>query len=141
MAHYLCREKYKLELHWDKIDYLDEESAVLKGAYFSGPALKIAQKVSAPDKIDLDLTPQHIVVLNSYYIVRLTWDEVEYKDTVVLLKNAVVSNSDLKTLHKLENDDYVVISTEKHEEKIHAYNLVYESQVIRRDKEPYTYTK
>jgi len=141
MSHYLCREKYRLELHWGNIEYLDEESAVLKDAFFSGPALKISQKISAPDKIDLDLTPQHLVVLNSYYIVRLTWDEVEYSGMTVLLKNAVVSNSDLKTLHKLEKDDYLVINTEKHEEKLHPYNLVYESQVIRKDKEPYTYTR
>ena len=141
MGHYLCREKYKLELHWDKIEYLGEDTALLKGACFSGPALKISQKIAAPDKIDIDLTPQHIVVLNSYYIVRLDWDGVEYRNNKVFLKNARISNSDLKTLHKLEDDDYILISTEDHEEKVHAFNLVYESQVIRKDEEPYTYTK
>lgn len=128
-------------MHWQDIEYHNNELAFLKGAYFSGPALKISKEIGAPDTINLDLTPQHLIVLDSYYIVKLVWTGVEYKDKVVFLKKAFVSNSELKKLHKLEKDDYLIINTEKHEEKIHPYNLVYESQVIRKDKEPYTYTK
>ncbi len=139
MTHYLCREKYRLELHWKSIEYSDDSSAVLKGAYLSGPALKMAQEVKAPDKIDIDLTPQHLIVLNSYYIIRLEWQLASYKDDKIFLGAPRIVNQHLKSLHKLENSDYIVIDTEKHEESTHPYNLVYEAQVIRADKEPYRY--
>lgn len=134
------REKYKLELRWDELIYHDETTAVLKGAYFAGPALKIAQEIEAPDQIDLDLTPQHFHVLGSYYIVRLHWDGVGYEGSRVLLKNARIVNQNLKSIHKLGNEDYILIDTEKHEEAVHAFNLVYDSQVMRPDKKPYRYT-
>ncbi len=140
--HYICKEKYRLELHWDSIEYRGNGVANLKGAYFSGPALSLAQQIQAPDTISLDLTPQHLIVLDSYYIVKLVWKGVQYKDEgKVHLTGAQFSNRELKSLHKLENDDYIVIDTEKHEEKTHAYHLVYDSQVLRKDREPYKYTK
>jgi hypothetical protein len=142
MMHYICKDRYRLELHWDKIVYHDDSSALLKGAYFSGPVLKTAQKINGADTISMDLTPQHLVVLDSYYIVKLDWSTVEYTgDGRVLLGNAIVKNDHLKTLHKLEDEDFIVIDTEKHEERTHAYHLLYDSQVVRHDKKPYTYTK
>ena len=141
MAYYICREKYRLELHWDSIQFKGDGIANLKGAYFSGPALQIAQQIQAPDTITLDLTPQHWILYDSYYFIKLVWTAVEYQDKRVLLNNAQFSNSQLKTLHKLEDDDYIVIDTEKHEEKSHPFHLVYESKVLRKDKEPYIYTK
>jgi len=136
------KEKYKLELHWDEIVYHNDSSAVLKGARFQGPALKIAQKIGAPDSIDIDLTPQHFVVLDSYYIVRLQWAAVNYlSDGTVMLQEAVLSNGLLKQLHKLNNKDFIIVDTYKHEEETHPYNLVYASYVVREDGEKYNYTK
>jgi hypothetical protein len=142
MAHYICKDKYRLELHWDKVEYHNDSSATLKGAYFSGPVLSSAQKINGADSINVDLTPQHIIVMDSYYIVKLAWSSVEYlPDGRVLLGKAVITNDQLKTLHKLEDQDFIIIDTEKHEEKTHAFHLVYDSQVVRHDKKPYTYMK
>lgn len=139
MNHYLCREKYRLELHWDEIIYCNDKEAVLKGAYFCGPALKDAAKIEAPDFIDLDLTPQLITVLDSYYIVRFAWKGVKYVAEKIVLEEAVFLNAHLKSLHKFERGDSVLVNTANHEEEKHPYHLVYESQVIRGDKEPYKY--
>lgn len=140
-GHFLCRERYRLELHWDSISYHDDGVAVLKGAYFSGPALREAEKVQAPDFIDLDLTPQHMVVLDSYYVVRLSWNTVEYRpDGTLFLGNPSLTNSYLKTIHKLQDTDYIIIDTEKHERETHPYYLMYESQVVREDQQVYKYS-
>jgi hypothetical protein len=140
MPHYLCKEKYRLELHWDSIDYRNDEEAALREAYFSGPVLNNAAKIEAPDFIDLDFTPQMLTLLDSYYIVRLSWERVQYApDGRVLLLGAVLSNNVLKTIHKFEEGDFILINTEKHEEKTHPYNLVYEAQAMKAGKEPHRY--
>jgi len=133
------RHKYRLELHWSNIEYLNDKVANLTGVYFAGPVLKDAAKLEAPDFIDLDLTPQLLTLLDSYYIVRLDWEQVEYVGDRVYLKGARFTNNVLKEFHKLMSDDYILINTEKHEEEVHAYNLVYESQVLRSDNKPYSY--
>ena len=136
----LCKKKYRLELHWKKVVYLSDGVVNLQGAYFSGPVLRDAEKINSPDYIDLDLTPQLIEVFNSYYIVRLDWDEAKYKaDGSVELIGARLTNSHLRTLHKVEEGDYILINTEKHEEKTHAFYLVYESTIIRKNEEKGTF--
>ena len=137
-----CKNRYRLELRWDSVEYHNDSTARLVGCRFEGPVLKNAQRIQAPDFIDLDLTPQHLIVLNSYYIVRLDWDAVSYgADGSVALEGARLSNDFLNKLHRLEDHDYVVINTEKHEEKTHAYNLVYEAMVARYDSKPHEYTR
>jgi len=128
-----------LELRWDRIEYLNDRVAALVGAYFGGPVLGDTARIDAPDFIDLDLTPQLLTLLDSYYIIRLDWDKVEYAGEKIFLGGARFTNNVLKELHKLQNDDYLLINTEKHEEEVHAYNLVYESQVVRADNKPYEY--
>jgi hypothetical protein len=140
--HYLCKERYRLELRWEGITYHDEQTAVLTGAYFTGPVLKEAQQIQSPDFIDLDLTKQHLLVFDSYYIVRLSWEGVEYcSDGTVALQEAVLSNKLLRSLHNVEDKDYILINTEKHEEELHAYNLVYDAEVMKETEEPYVYAK
>lgn len=137
---YLCREKYRLELHWDALEYHNDAVVNLVNATFSGPVLKDAVKLESPDFIDLDLTPQLLTLMDSYYIVRLDWADCEYlANGSIRLKGATLSNKFLKTVHKLNPKDYVVVNTEKHEEATHAFNLVYASQVVRENSEPYKY--
>lgn len=137
-----CRDKYRLELHWDKLEYHNDATVMLHGAYFSGPALRDAQKLSEKDSIDMDLTPQHLVVLKSYYILKLSWESVRYQSNgSVLLGKATIVNDQLKTLHKLEDKDFIVINTEKHEHTTHARYMSYEAEVTRNDNKPYVYTK
>ena len=140
MSHYICKDRYRLELHWDKLEYHDDSTARLIGAKFKGPVLRNAQQIQAPDFIDLNLTPQLLHVFDSYYVVRLAWAGVEYNsDGEVLLNGATLVNDSLKTLHKLIDDDYIVVDTEKHEEATHANHLLYDSQVVRADRKPYRY--
>lgn len=140
--HLLCKDKYRLDLHWDDLEYQSESVIVLKAAKFSGPVLTQALKLEAPDFIDLDLTPQMLTVLDSYYIVRLSWDSCEYlEDGTISLVGATLTNPLLATVHKLKKIDFIAINTEKHEEATHAFNLVYESQVLKEDQTPYDYRK
>jgi hypothetical protein len=136
------KEKYKLFLNWEGIEYLDETTAKLKGAFFSGPALKIAAKIDPSTYLDMDLTPQNLTVLGSYYIVRLSWKEVRYfSEQKVGIEEVFLRNKDLKSLHKLGNKDSILINTEKHEEKLHPYNFLYESYTIKPNGEEYKYSK
>lgn len=137
---HICREKYRLELHWDSLEYHNDTVINLVNARFSGPVLKDALKLEAPDSIELDFTPQLLTLMDSYYIMTLDWAACSYTtDGVIKLTGATLSNKFLKTLHKLEASDYVVINTEKHEEATHAFHLVYESQVVRETAEPHNY--
>jgi len=138
-SHLFCKDKYRLELHWENIEY-QKELVVLKGAKFSGPVLSQALKLEAPDFIDLDLTPQMLPVLNTHYIVRLDWAGCKYlADGTIDLIGATLSNRLITTAHKLKQDDFIAINTAKHEEETHAFNLVYESQVLKEDATPYDY--
>lgn len=137
-----CKRKYKLEIRWDAIEYLNETTAKLVNARFEGPVLKDVQKVEYPDAIDLDLTPQSILVLDSYYFINLSWQGAEHTaDGTVKLTDAVLISKGLEPIHKLLDSDFIEVNTEKHREEVHAFNLVYESQVVKKDKTPYLYEK
>jgi len=140
MSKLVIRDKYKLELHWSSLTYFDNTTAVLKDAYFSGPVLKDAEKIKSPDFIDLDMTIQHLEVIDSFYIVRLSWGGAQYKSTgVVMLENAMLSSIYLKNIYKLNEGDSINIDTSKHEVEKHPYNLVYASQVVRKQGDLYSY--
>lgn len=134
-----CLDKYRLELHWSSCRLVSADTAVLSKAYFTGPVLADAQPIGAPDFIDLDLTPQHLVVLGGYYIVRLSWAGVTYADDRIFLEGARLTNECLETVHRLGDRDYMVINTEKHEAEKHPYNLVYPAQTMRGDRAPYVF--
>lgn len=137
---YFCKDKYRLDLSWDKVVYLSDGKVKLEGALFSGPALRDAVRLQNSDYIDLDITPQLLKVFDSYYIVRLNWSGVKYNsDGTISLEQVLLTNDFLKTVHKLENNDRIIINTEKHEEATHAFHLVYESKVLKENKEPYKY--
>ena len=138
--YHICREKYRLELHWDSVEYHSDSVANLVGARFTGPVLRNALKLEAPDSIELDFTSQLLVLVDSFYIVTLLWEKCEYSaDGSIKLIGATLSNGLLKKLHKFDTGDYVVINTEKHEEATHAFHLVYESSVVRGDGSAYNY--
>lgn len=120
---------YVLELHWDSIEKKDN-MCVLYGAYFFGPALKIAQKINYPDKIVLDLTPQYSKIITTHYFLELSWNEVEYKEDKVMLKNTHLKGDLVNDISKLSNKDYIKIDTSNHEEEVHVYSLVYKSVIV-----------
>ena len=137
-----CKDNYRLELHWKRIEYHNDSIIKLHDAYLSGPVLKTAKRIEDKDSINLDLTPQHLVVLKSYYIIKLEWNSVKYLPLgIVSLGGATLSNEHLKTLHKLEDKDFILIDTEKHEHTTHAAYLSYTAEVVRQDRKPYKYTR
>ena len=130
-------KKYRLELHWDSVKKSRKNICFLSGAYFSGPALKIANKINAPDWIDIDLTPQHEKVISHYYFARLFWKEVEYKEDKVFLKDVRLESKYVNEVTNFQDLDYIILDTLKHEERTHNSNLVYKGEVVTKDKVKY----
>lgn len=136
----MAKESYRLELHWDTLEYHNDNIINVIGAVFRGPVLNNALKLEAPDSIEIDLTPQLLTVFDSYYIVRLDWAKCEYTaDGDIKLFGATLTNKFLSSLHKFNPGDCIHIDTEKHEEKTHAFHLVYEAQIIRDSNVPYNF--
>jgi len=120
---------YRLELHWDDIVELDDK-CYLQGAYFSGPATKIAKQIEPADSIVMDLTPQYSRIITSHYFLELFWDNVEYKDDKIMLMDVRLVGDYINNVSDIGVEDYIVIDTQNHEENIHTFNLVYSSKVV-----------
>jgi hypothetical protein len=129
--------KYRLELHWDSVEYSGDDEATLRGAYFSGPVLSDAAQIAEDDQLILDMTKQHAILaaMEDYYQAVLKWKGVDYKDDKVFLKEAYVRGKYVNALEKLENDDWILIDCREHEEANHPFLLVYWSEVHKKDKE------
>jgi len=129
----LLGEKYRMEVHWTKVTYDIEQVATLEGCYFSGPVLGDVLQLQQVDYIDLDFARQYVIFVDSYYIVRLSWDGVEHTTEKINLSNVTLNNKNLNVIPKLNDDDYITIDTKSHEDEAHLYNLVYPSYLISSD--------
>lgn len=129
--------RYRLELHWDRVEYSKDDTAVLKGAYFTGRVLKNAARINEEDQLVLDMTAQHLILpaMADYYQAVLKWRGVEYKEDRVCLREACIKGKYVNSLEKLEDSDWVLINCKGHEEKDHPHLLVYWAEVHKRDKE------
>jgi len=133
-------ERYKLELHWEKVKYEQEGTCKLVGAYFSGPALLNAEKINDNDNIKLDFFTQYLIFVENVYVGDLSWNEVVYNGKKVILKDAKITHdTELNTVPKLEDTDYLVIDTSNHEMAVHAFNLLYTTYVVNDGGEPYNF--
>lgn len=133
---YLISEKFRLELHWEDVLYTQEGRCELKGAYFTGPALQIAQRISEKDYMVLDLYSQYLVLTKGVYVLRFEWSGIKYNDDenkVYLFGCCLLHNEDLNLVPKLKVSDYFVIDTSDHEFSIHQYALVYKTLLIKED--------
>jgi len=128
---------YRLELHWSKAEKNSDDYCRLYGAYFSGPVLKHAQKIQGGDHIRLDLTPQYTKILTSYYFVDLSWGGVEYVDDRVVLSDVALKGQFVNEISNLQDGDFILIDTSKHEEEKHIFNLVYRGSVRTKDGKEY----
>jgi hypothetical protein len=128
--------KYRLELHWDSVEYNEDDLAVLKGAYFTGPVLSDAVKLNDVDQLMLDMTKQHIILpaMEDYYQALLNWKGVEYKEDKVYLKEVSVRGKYINALEKLENDDWILIDCREHESELHPYLLVYWAEIHKKER-------
>jgi len=137
----MLSERYRLEIHWKKAVYEQDDMCKLEGCYFSGPALQMAAKINNNDNINIDFYKQYVVLVKNVYVARLNWGEVVYnKNNTVTLKNArITHNTEFNKVPKLKDTDYIVIDTKKHEAAIHHLHLVYESFVVNENGELYKF--
>lgn len=141
MEKFKISERYRLELHWDKVKYGSEGVCELENAYFSGPALSIAEKIEGNTFINLDFCYQYYIIARRAYVVKLSWGDVIYDgDGNVKLGNAYLSyDEDFGALPKFKDKDYVAIDTSDHEEETHAFHLVYKSFLINENYDAYNF--
>lgn len=136
MEKFLISERYRLELHWSKIEKPEDGLLVLKGAYFSGPALKQAVKLNDNDKIKLDFCNQYSILVNNFYVADLTWGKVEYTDKIIKLEDATIKYKlSVDKAAMLQDKDYLVIDTAKHELAIHRFNTLYNAYIVNYENE------
>lgn len=132
MDKFLLAEQYRLELHWSKAVYEKNGLCRLENAFFSGPALQIANEINLNDSINIDFYKQYIIFVKNVYVAKLSWGEVVYnKDNTVSLKNATLTHdTELNEVPKLRDTDFIVINTQNHEEATHYLHLVYIAYVV-----------
>jgi hypothetical protein len=126
----LGRDKYQLELRWDTVEYEKEGLAIVRGAYFTGPALKISQQLNEQDEIKIDMTKQYFIFVPSFYIAKVKWNGIEYKDDRIYLKEVIIENKYVNSIPKLKDTDYFLIDTAKHEEETHAFHPNYDCYLL-----------
>jgi hypothetical protein len=99
-------------------------------------------KINDLDSIKLDLTLQYIKAIGSLDISILKWNKVIKQSThEVIFDFATLESDQLTKVKYLCDNDYILIDTEKHEEKCHQYNLLYDAVIIKNDKEEYSSIK
>jgi len=132
-------EKYRLEIHWDKVTYNRDGVAKLEGCYMSGPAVKEVDQMNESDGIVLDFATQYIIFTRYYYVAKLSWNGVNQTLEKIDLLNTVLESKHINSIPKLEDNDYIVVDTKDHEDAKHQMSLNYKSYLIRSDGELYTF--
>lgn len=133
MKEFFISERYKLEVHWEKVIYEQDGLAKLEGCYLSGPVISNVDKLNEIDYINLDFSSQYIVFVSSYYIAKLSWVGVRYNDGKIYLDNVVLKNKNINSVPKLNGNDYIVIDTKNHEDEKHQFNFNYVAYLIKDD--------
>lgn len=129
--------KYDLILSWASCFYLANKIK-FSGAEFSGPALKIASKLSDNDSILLDFTKQVGPVVGDWEICSLSWGRVVSQDSYkVILEEAALRFHSLASAKIFVPGDSILIDTSLHEDVKHQYNFVYPAKIINTYKYPY----
>lgn len=124
-------ERYRLELHWSKINRPKDGVLTLKGAYFSGPVLAQALKLSNNDSIRLDFCKQYSILVNNFYVADLHWGEIEYLNNLIILKDATIKYQIVvDKAAALKDNDYLVIDTANHELMVHRFNMLYTTYIV-----------
>jgi len=139
MGEFIISERFRLEIHWKRVKYEIDQTALMEGCYLSGPVLKEAAKLNDQDYINLDFVNQYSIFVDNYYIARLSWDSVDYRPEKIFLRGVKLENKNLNVVPKLNNNDYIVVDTKEHEEETHMYHFVYPAYLIRRDNAKYDF--
>jgi hypothetical protein len=124
------KEKYRLELRWDKIIKEKDDVCRIEGAYFTGPVMAEVNEIQPNDRIVLDVTPQFSTIITSYYFMTLYWKDVRYLDSNVYLGDVTIQGDFVSSFSGLDSKSHIDIDTENHEESVHIYNLVYKARLM-----------
>lgn len=136
---FLSREKYRLDIKWDSVRY-EEGICIFKGAYFSGPVLKLAEQIEPNDKIELDFFKQYFILVDNVYIGTFSWEEVTYAEDKILLSNCTLTHkSELHKVPKLEDKDMLIVDCKLHEAETHSFNPTYRTYVSNSDTQVYSF--
>ena len=135
MSDFVLSNRFKLELRWSKILQSKAGEIHIVDAYFTGPALKQADKINNNDYIQIDFCSQYIVTVRGVFVAKFSWGEVNYsQDNKVYLKNALITYDPMiEGLPKIDHTDYLVINTRNHENEKHLYNMFYDVYIIGKD--------
>lgn len=127
------QEPYKLFFNWTGLKY-SKDVMTFKKAWLDGPVLSHAARIEPNNYIDLDFSPQSyntdLFLPKNYFIARLFWKEVEYKDDKVFLKKCTLSHNKVGALQELKDGFKFLIDCSWHEEHMHRKMLVYPAWVL-----------
>lgn len=142
MNNFLLSEKYRLEIHWDAVEYLDNGVFKIKDCYFSGPVLTNTLRLEVNDSIILDFCEQYSAIVTAIYTAKFSWSEVTYKEDKIYLKDTFLHyNDDVENAPIIKNTDYLVIDTVDHEMERHAYSLLYKTYIVDKNNMLYNFRK
>jgi len=139
MEEFIISERFRMEVHWEKVNYEKAGVANIQGCYLSGPVLKEVEQLKEEDFIKLDFTNQYIVFVKNYYTVKLSWYGVKHASEKIFLYNAKLENMDINAVPKLKDNDYIVIDTKNHEDEKHQYYMTYISYLLKSDGAQYNF--
>ena len=137
----MVSEKYRLEVHWNKVTYSEDGIAKLDGCYLTGPVVNEVAKMNDKDTIKLDFTAQYKIFVPNFYVAHLSWVGVDQKDNRIYLKDVFLKNRNINSVPKLKDTDYLVIDTQNHEDDKHLYNYLYTTYLIKTSGEKYNFNK
>lgn len=133
MKKFIIAERYKLEIHWQKVKYNQKGVASFEGCYLSGPVLSEVEQLSENDFIKLDFVNQYLIFVKYYYIAKLSWKTVRYTPIKIFLGDVVLENMNLNVVPKLRDNDYIVVDTENHKSETHSSYLIYPAYLLKFD--------
>ena len=117
MKDFLISEKYRLEIRWKSVNYLDDGSVDLIGCYFTGPVLNNTEKLNDEDHMSLDFGTQYITFVGNYFIADFKWKGVRYIEdkNQISFYVASISSNYPDNIPTLKNNDFLVIDTVDHD--------------------------
>jgi hypothetical protein len=143
MKDFFISEMFKLEIRWEGVSYNKKGVCFFDGAFFSGPAISIAEEIKHNDSIMLDFYSQYIKLVRGVYVGNFSWKDRHYsKDgNIVLLDNATLYGKyELNNVPTLKKDDFFVIDTSNHTPEKHGNNLLYKTYLVNSDNYLYRFS-
>ena len=95
MEEFMISERYRMEVHWEKVRYEKKGTAIIERCYLNGPVLKEVAQLNEEDFIKLDFINQYIVFVKYYYIAKLSWRGVRHTPEKIFLQNVELKNENI----------------------------------------------